>query len=140
YAIQQVKDLGIDSMLGVNPYTENDFRSGGKFHSPSTDWDIRMGNIQPSQSLNDLASFSRQIEGWHNGAHGTIGNVLNTPEMGNPSVNQFLAMFWNLHFLINQKFEEQLLNYANAVQPQLSTAKEVIEHIEEDHHDAVNSI
>ncbi|MBA3749962.1 MAG: hypothetical protein H0X03_03555 [Nitrosopumilus sp.] len=137
HAVEHVKDLGIDSMLGVNPYVVNDFRPGGDF--ADADWDDYMGSFGPSSTLDELAEYSFQLENWHNNSHMVIGNATGTDLM-NPATNIFLREFWNLHFFINQRFENEMKSYAEANHPTINTAAAIVRHIENSHHRYVRSI
>ncbi len=105
--------------MSVAPYTVNDFSPGGPF--AEADWNASMQGVSPSQSLDDLVLYSQAIEGWHNEAYMSIGDVTGAPMM-DPSVNIFYTAFWNLHSLINQRFEAELQSYAQAAHPMLRTA------------------
>ena len=55
-------------------------------------------------SVDDLVTFSRGIEGWYNTVHMTF------PLSGfaDPERNIYMRRFWSLHLLIDQKFDECL--------------------------------
>jgi hypothetical protein len=53
--------------------------------------------------------------------------------MMNPRANVFFTEFWNLHFFINERFEEQMDAYAQSKHPQLQGARAIVAHIEEQH-------
>jgi len=54
-----------------------------------------------------LEEFSSEIEGWHNNAHMAIGMFFHKNLM-NPKTNVRLVQFWQLHYFINDRFEEKL--------------------------------
>jgi hypothetical protein len=56
----------------------------------------------------------------------------------NPLVNIFFPEFWRLHYFINERFEEQLASYAQGAHPDLglADASQIVDHVEETHHDA----
>ncbi|CAN5437608.1 hypothetical protein BH18THE1_BH18THE1_01620 [soil metagenome] len=140
HAVRHAKSLGIIRMLNATPYTLNDFSPGGRF--ADANWDSDMGSLQPSKSLEDLAEYSFQIENWHGLAHGVIADVTNTPAMMDFERNVFLSIFWRLHGLINQKFEEQIRSYANSAHPtsRLRTPAAIVRHIQNEHHEIVGRI
>jgi hypothetical protein len=140
HAVKHVKALRIDRMLNATAFTIGDFSQGGQFSD--ADWNTDMGSIQPSQSLEDLAEYSSQIENWHNLAHGVISDATNTPEMMDPQRNIFLGMFWRLHGFINQRFEQELRNYASRAHPTsgLRTTAAIVRHIQNEHHQIVERI
>ena len=98
-----------------------------------------MRNVPNSQSLGDLENYSAAVEGWHNDAHMIIGEVTGL-DMMDPLANVFFTEFWNLHFFINERFEEQLGFYASASHPQLRRKAKIVEHIEDQHPSTVARI
>ena len=98
-----------------------------------------MGTVLPSRSLDDLALYSQQIEGWHGEAHMVIGDATGAPMM-DPRINIFYTPFWNLHFFINARFEAELRSYAAAAHPAIDTPSDIVRHIEEQHHGQVRRI
>src|SRR5215210_4486366 len=63
HAVEHVKALGLDRILGVSPYNIDDFQSGGEF--ADADWDPFMADVRPSASLDELVDYSFQMENWH---------------------------------------------------------------------------
>jgi hypothetical protein len=135
--IQHFKILEIESELNVNPYREADFRGNGRF--AEANWDESMGTVGPSRNLDDLIAFSQQIEAWHNEAHMIIEDVTGAPMM-DPSRNIYYPAFWNLHFFINQKFEQEAKNYAKSADPSLKDIDSVIRLLENEHYKIVKAI
>lgn len=130
HLVSHVRSLQIDTKLGVQPYPLQDFAAGGQFAAAGP------MPTPAAQSLDQLGTYSNSVETWHGGAHMAIGNVTGTPMM-NPLVNVALTQFWNLHFRINSEFEARLLSYAAANHPTLTSAAAVVQHIEEQHANAV---
>lgn len=137
HVIKHFKALELESRLNVNPYREADFGNNGRF--AEADWDESMGNVGPSMNLDDLIEFSQRIEAWHNEAHMIIEDVTGAPMM-DASRNIFYAAFWNLHFFINQKLEQEVKNYARSAHPSLTDIDSIIRHIENEHHRVVRAI
>jgi len=137
HSVEHIKSLGLDTMLGVSPYGINDFRPGGDF--ADADWNDFMGGFAPSSSLDELVAYSNQLENWHNNAHMVIGDTLGVDLM-NAATNVFLREFWNLHFFINQRFENELKSYAEANHSELTSASSIVQHIESLHHRYVSTI
>lgn len=140
HLVRHVKALRIDRMLNATPYTLNDFSQGGQF--ADADWNNDMGSLQPSQTLEDLAEYSSQLENWHNLAHGVVADTTNTPEMMDFERNVFLGIFWRLHGFIDQRFEQELRSYARSAHPtsRLRTAAAIVRHIQNEHHRTVERI
>jgi hypothetical protein len=130
HVIQHFRALALDGRLGVEPYGTDDFGPGGPFEA--VDWTAALGGVPDSESLGDLQLYSRAMEGWHNEAHMEIGMVTGLDLM-NPASNVFLTEFWNLHFFIDSRFDEQLHSYAEKQHPGLQEVDEVVEHIEGSH-------
>ncbi len=139
HVIEHFKAAGLEPVLGVHPDRTADFSPGGRF--AEADFAASMQGIGSSRSLTDLESYSQAIESWHNEAHMTIGQVTGL-DMMNPTVNVFFTEFWNLHYFINARFEEQLRSYADAAHPDLGLqdAAAIIAHIETNHHTVVRRI
>ena len=131
--------LGLKQIMGVKPDKVADFSQGGRF--AESDFRASMQGIRNSQNLTDLEGYSQAIESWHNEAHMSIGQVTGL-DMMNPTVNVFFTEFWNLHYFINARFEEQLRSYADTAHAalQLRDAAAIINHIETNHHTVVARI
>jgi hypothetical protein len=129
-AIQHFTALGLDGAMHVRADTVADFSAGGRF--AEGDWNASMGAVGDSTSLQELVDYSAAVEGWHNEAHMVIGDVTGL-DMMNPRANVFFTEFWNLHFFINERFEEQIDAYAQSKHPQLQGAPAIVAHIEEQH-------
>lgn len=137
HVIEHFETLGLKQILNVKPYSISDFSQGGKF--ASADWNSAMSTAPQSKSIQDLESYSAQIEAWHGDAHMEIGMAENIPMM-DPLVNINFTQFWNLHYFINAKFKDELQSYIKAAHPglNLSTASKIIEHLEgKGHHRSV---
>ena len=93
---------GPASFGGVTPFTTNELNA---FHA---NYDVTV-NAQPNSTAS-LETFSQDIELWHNNAHMAIGMAVHKNLM-NPRTNVRLPEFWQLHFFINDRFEEQLNKY-----------------------------
>jgi hypothetical protein len=130
HVIEHFKAVGLEPLLHVHADTVADFSPGGRF--AEGDWQQMMGGVTDSQSLTDLERYSRAIEGWHNEAHMVIGEVTGL-DMMDPRANVFFTEFWNLHYFINARFEEQLAAYAAAVHPTLADAAARVAHVENEH-------
>ena len=130
HVIQHFTALSLDGVMHVQADTVADFSTSGRF--AEGDWNASMGAVGDSTSLQELVDYSAAIEGWHNEAHMVIGDVTGL-DMMNPRANVFFTEFWNLHFFINERFEEQMDAYAQATHPQLEGAAAIVAHIEEQH-------
>ncbi len=110
HLVKKVEELGID----LTPLTEADFSQGGTYYSPSTDWNrIMRPRMRPVKSLEELALFSLNFEGWHNPVHGVLEGVSGLP-MGDGAINVLYKLFWDFHSFVNGIFEWQLENYAKS--------------------------
>lgn len=138
HAVSHVKALRINRILRATPYTTRDFSGNGQF--AAANWNSFIGSLQTSQSLDDLAEYSAQLENWHNVAHGVIADVTNTPAMNDFTLNVFLSIFWRLHGFINQRFEQEMKSYATNAHPQIRSASAIVRHIENEHHEIVGRI
>jgi hypothetical protein len=130
HVIEHFTALGLEAAMHVHPDTVADFSAGGRF--AEADWNASMGGVADSTSLQELVDYSAAIEGWHNEAHMVIGEVTGL-DMMNPRANVFFTEFWNLHFFINARFEEQMASYAKSTHPELKDSAAIVSHIEEQH-------
>ena len=125
--------------MGTTPYTVAAFSPGGDF--ADSDWSAWMGNADQASDLHGLADYSLALERWHNvEGHMVVGQVTGRGEdMMNPLVNIFFPEFWRLHYFINERFEEQLASYAQTAHADLdlSSAPEIVDHLEQSHHGAL---
>ncbi len=139
HLIQHFRGAGLEQAMGTTPYTVADFSPGGDF--ADSDWPAWMGGAADSSDLQGLANYSLAIERWHNvEGHMVVGMVTGRGEdMMNPLVNIFFPEFWRLHYFINERFEEQLSSYAQSVHADLglTSGGEIVDHVEESHHDAL---
>ena len=60
-----------------------------------------------------LESFSFALEQWHNHAHMAIGMAIHKNLM-NPKTNVQLVQFWQLHYFINDLFEQKLGDFRSS--------------------------
>lgn len=137
HVIEHFKALGLEAIMNVQADTVADFTPpGGKFSM--ADWAAIMDGVGDSTTLTELEDYSQAIEGWHNEAHMAIGQVTGL-DMMNPTVNVFFTEFWNLHYFINTRFEEQLRSYADSAHPdeKLSTPADIVRHIERGHRSTI---
>jgi len=133
HVIEHFKALGLEAIENVQEDTVADFTPpGGKFDM--ADWGAIMDGVGDSTTLTELEDYSQAIEGWHNEAHMAISQVTGL-DMMNPTVNVFFTEFWNLHYFINTRFEEQLRSYADSAHPdqKLNTPTDIVRHIEKEH-------
>ncbi len=133
HVIEHFQALGLENQMGVQPDTVADFSApGGRFRA--ADWAASMDGVADATTLAELEEYSQAIEAWHNDAHMVIGQVTGL-DMMDPRANVFFTEFWNLHFFINARFEEQLRSYADNAHPDLNlrTAADVVKHIEGEH-------
>jgi hypothetical protein len=68
---------------------------------------VRQGDVA------SMEEFSGEIEAWHNNAHMAIGMFFHKNLM-NPKTNVRLVQFWQLHYFINDRFEEKLGDFRSA--------------------------
>ena len=91
-------------------------------------------------SLAELEAFSQNIEAWHNNQHRLIGVATGVPMM-DASQNIFFRPFWQLHFYIDDHFQDALNAYEAAAHPGMFLDPTAIAaHIEVGHHGWVRSI
>ena len=89
---------------GVRAFRRVDFTYFG--------WPYNVTNRAQSNDIDSLASFSLEIESWHNDAHMAIGQQFGiTDDMMNPRVNIYYREFWRLHYFINDRFLVELRRY-----------------------------
>ncbi len=60
-----------------------------------------------------LENFSSDLEMWHNNAHMAIGMAIHKNLM-NPKTNVKLVQFWQLHYFINDRFEQKLGDFRSS--------------------------
>ncbi len=107
--IQRFKEIGADHGLGglsgIQPYTEGQLANFGAPY-----------NVTDTVAAGDVTSFeffSGDLEAWHNDAHMQVGMATGHNLM-NPRTNVRRPEFWRLHYFINERFEEQLRNFAGS--------------------------
>jgi hypothetical protein len=136
HLIQHFKGAGLGQEMTTTPYTVQDFSPGGIF--AESNWPEWMGGVPQTTDLQGLANYSLAIERWHNvEGHMVVGQVTGRGmDMMNPLVNIFFPEFWRLHYFINDRFDDQLASYAQAAHPDLAlaTPRDVVNHLEETHH------
>ena len=111
--------------LNLTGYTSAELQGMGVVDAPAT------ANID---TLGELSSYSARIEGWHNTAHGRIGNATGVPMM-DARQNIFFVPFWKLHLYIENRFQTCLQQYGTSVHPnQFLNVTSISGHIEAGHH------
>jgi hypothetical protein len=137
HVIEHFTAVRLNRAMGVRANTKADFNPGGRFKAAR--WDASMRDVPDSATISDLVDYSRAIEGWHNEAHMVIGEVTGL-DMMDARANVFFPEFWELHFFINARFEEQLALYAKSSGLRKRTAAAVVKRIEEEHPATVGRI
>ncbi len=103
HVVQQLKTVGGPASLGgITPFTRAQFRQFGWRYNVTAS--VRRGRID------ELETFSQDVENWHNRAHMAIGMAFGVDLM-NPRTNITLKQFWQLHFFINNEFEKKLKTF-----------------------------
>ena len=87
---------------GITPFTTADFTTWGQPYNVGVT--VRNGN------LGDFENFSADMDAWHNNAHMAVGMHFHVNLMA-PKTNVRLVQFWQLHYFINDRFEQQLANF-----------------------------
>lgn len=139
HLVEDFKALMLNQSMGVRPLVKRDFKPSGKYYSADADWDAHMDEVQPSKTLQDLIIYSQRIEDWHNFAHGSLMMVSGLP-LHDASVNIFYALFWDLHFFINNLFEKELRSFARSSHLGVNTPVKIVQKLETDHHDILPDI
>ena len=98
-------DAGLGGLHGIQPFTEAQFSSFGRPYNVTVQ--VQAG------SVTSFETFSGDLEAWHNDAHMAVGMATHHNLM-NPRTNVRRPEFWQLHYFINVKFEEQLHRYGGA--------------------------
>jgi hypothetical protein len=129
-AIYYFRALGLDTLLRIAPYQIRDFSPGGAFYTGDSFCSNWLSRAQTSRNIDDLLSYSRQMEQCHNGWHGSIEIVTGAPLM-DPAINIYYPAFWNFHFFINSAFERQLFSYSSSSSLPLRTPYQIIQYIEQ---------
>ena len=96
-------DMGLGGLHGIQPFTEAQFASFGAPYN--------VAEVVTRGSVPSFEVFSGDLEAWHNDAHMQVGMATGHNLM-NPRTNVRRPEFWRLHYFINDRFEEQLANYA----------------------------
>ena len=110
--------------MGVNPiYIVGVFSPGGAYSE--ADFNEAMTGVSASQSLQGWADFFARNR-----------RLAQRSAYGNRRQNGFSR----LHLFIDQRFESEMTSYAQAAHPQLTTAAQVIDHLENSHHSWVGLI
>lgn len=116
----------------IVPFTAQDFQ----------DMAVQPLNVNPqgANTLATLATLSASIEDWHNSAHMQIGMATQAPMM-DARTNIYYRPFWQLHFFIDDLFQQALQAYGdNAHSGQFLNLASIAAHIEESHHSWVPQI
>lgn len=129
-AIYYFRALGLDRLLRTTPYEIQDFGPGGIFYTGDIFCSNWLSRVPRARSINDLLRYSLQIEQCHNGWHTSIETVTRSPLM-NPTINIYYPAFWNLHFFINNLFENQLYSYNSFSRLMLRTPYQIIQYVEQ---------
>jgi hypothetical protein len=124
------RSLGLDRIMRITPYNTSDFSPGGRFYSIDVNWNSWMGSISRSRNINELIRYSAQIERWHNNVHMTLEMATGTPMM-DAARNIYYSTFWNLHFFINNRFENEANSVRTTFLPWLNTVYQVIQYIDD---------
>jgi hypothetical protein len=104
--LQRFKAVGGPQHFGgVTPFTKPQFSTFGQPYNVST----HVGSNQVSH----LEEFSSDVEAWHNDAHMAVSMAFHINLM-NPKTNIRLVQFWQLHYFINDRFEEKLVAFKPA--------------------------
>ena len=102
--IQRFKKVGGPAHFGgVVPFTMAQLAADGADYNVNVA--VRKDNVS------SLEDFSSELEVWHNNAHMAIGMHFHINLM-NPKTNVRLVQFWQLHFFINDRFEEALATFS----------------------------
>jgi hypothetical protein len=89
---------------GIRAFTAADFTTFG--------WPYNVTSQARANDFASLATFSTDMEAWHNDAHMAVGMYFNIEdEMMNPAQNIYRPQFWRLHYFINGKFLAELRRY-----------------------------
>ena len=125
--IQRFKAVGGPAHFGsIIPFTNAQLIS---FHATYDVTDpVLRGDVA---SLENFSTGIGGIEQWHNNAHMAIGMAFHK-NMMNPKTNVLLPQFWQLHYFINDRFEEKLGDFrsvptatTSAVVAQLETTDSI---------------
>ncbi len=139
HLVEDFKSLRLNQSMGVRPLVKRDFKLRGKYYSADADWDAHMEGLQPSKTLQELVRYSKRIEDWHNFAHESLMMISGQP-LHDASVNIFYALFWDLHFFINNLFEKELRSFARSTHLEVSSPVKIVQKLETDHHDSLADI
>ncbi len=113
---------------GITPFTTADWRRFGRPYNVT--FRVPKGDIQA------FATFSTDVENWHNRAHMAI-EMSSHLNMMDPLTNIHLLQFWRLHYFVQAKFESRLKTFrASASQ----SPADVIATIETANHPMVPAI
>lgn len=116
----------------VTPYTPGDLQGMG-----IQPFGANLANID---LLAEMATFSRNVESWHNNTHRLLANATQTPLL-DPRQNIFFRPFWQLHLYIEDLFRQVLQQYGDLAHPgQFLTLDAVAGHLEASHHGWVPAI
>jgi hypothetical protein len=111
---------------GVHPFTLTNWTS--------FNWPYNVANNVVSGDLNSLATFSTNVENWHNEAHMAV-QMATGENLMDPLTNILLRNFWRLHYFINARFLEALSAYDSA-----GTATKKIDRLEKNHESRLGDI
>ena len=127
--IRLLKSVGGPAFFGgIPPYKVADFKAFGRPYNVT--YPVPKGEVQA------LATFSTDLEDWHNRAHMAIEMATHT-NMMDPLTNIHLREFWRLHYFIQAKFASRLRSFRQT--PGQST-RSVITELETVDHAAVPTI
>lgn len=87
---------------GIKPFTLADWNGFA--------WPYNVSVKVTTGDFDSLAAFSSAIENWHNDAHMAVENATGE-DMMNPLTNVLLQNFWRLHYFIDARFMEALVNF-----------------------------
>jgi hypothetical protein len=98
-------DKGVGGPAGIKPFSTQQLKKYKAAYS------VKVPIAQAD--LASLEEFSFELEAWHNDAHMNIGTAIHKNLMS-PRTNVKIPQFWQLHYFINDRFEDKLKNFGGA--------------------------
>jgi hypothetical protein len=96
---------GLGGLSGIQPFSDAQLANFGAPYNVTA--------VVTNGDVTSFEFFSGDVEAWHNDAHMQVGMATGHNLM-NPRTNVRRPEFWRLHYFINARFDEQLVNYAGA--------------------------